>query len=100
MSSSVTAALRASARPSTVVPVMTLMAVRAMIVPTNLVPVPSVAELPTCQYTLQACAPSVNATVLFEAVMRVSAIWKTHTAVGSPPASSVTVPVKPAVVPV
>ena len=47
--SSVTAPLRASTRPSTVTPVVTVMLVRARIVPRNVDAVPSVAELPTCQ---------------------------------------------------
>ena len=55
--SSVTAPLRASTRPSTVAPVVSVMLVSARIVPRKLEPVPSVAELPTCQKTLQACAP-------------------------------------------
>jgi hypothetical protein len=47
--SSVTAPLRASRRPSTETPVVTVMLVRASIVPTKVEPVPSVAELPICQ---------------------------------------------------
>jgi hypothetical protein len=58
--SSVTAPLRASTRPSTVVPVVTVMLVSAMMVPRNVEPVPSVAELPTCQKTLQDCAPLIR----------------------------------------
>jgi hypothetical protein len=50
--SKVTEPLRASARPSTVDPVVTEMDVNARIVPTKVVSVPRVAELPTCQYTL------------------------------------------------
>jgi len=41
--------LRASARPSTVVPLFAVIDVNAMIVPTNWVLVSSVAELATCQ---------------------------------------------------
>ena len=40
-----------------------------MTVPTKLEPVPSVAELPTCQKTLQACAPLVRLTGLADAVV-------------------------------
>ena len=50
--SSVTAPLRARARPCMVAPVVRVMLVSAMIVPTNVEPVPIVAELPTCQKTL------------------------------------------------
>jgi hypothetical protein len=43
----------------------------AMIVPTKLVVVPSVAELPTCQYTLQGWAPLIKLTELPGPVMSV-----------------------------
>jgi hypothetical protein len=46
--SSVTAPLRARARPSTVAPLVTVIEVRARRLPVNTEPVPSVAELPTC----------------------------------------------------
>ncbi len=68
--------------------------------PTKVVSVPSVAELPTCQNTLQAWAPLISATVLFEAVMRVLADWKMNTELGSFWPSSVTVPVSDRVGPV
>ena len=47
--SSVTAPLRARTRPSTVAAVVRVMEVSARIEPRNAEPVPSVAELPTCQ---------------------------------------------------
>jgi hypothetical protein len=53
---------------------------------------PRVAELPTCQYTLQACAPLVNTMELPVDVVTVDAAWKMKTAVGSPCASNVKVP--------
>ena len=59
-SSSVTAPLRANARPCTVTFVVTLIEVRAKMLPTKLEPVPRVAELPTCQKTLHSCAPLIN----------------------------------------
>ena len=59
--SSVTAPLRASARPWTVTPVVTVIDVNARMLPTNTEPVPSVAELPTCQKTLHAWAPLISA---------------------------------------
>ena len=83
--SSVTAPLRASTRPSTVTPVVTVMLVRAMIVPRKVEPVPSVAELPICQNTLQAWAPLIRLTQLPEAVVSVEPAWKTKTAFGLPP---------------
>jgi hypothetical protein len=49
----VTSPFRASARPSTVTPSFIVMEVRARMVPTKLEPDPSVAELVTCQKTLQ-----------------------------------------------
>jgi hypothetical protein len=47
--SKVTAPFRASARPSTVAPVVSVIEVNARMFPRNVEPVPSVAELPTCQ---------------------------------------------------
>ena len=47
--SKVTAPFRASVRPSTVAPVVSVIEVNARMFPLNEEPVPSVAELPTCQ---------------------------------------------------
>ena len=91
-SSRVTAPLRASARPSTVSPVFTEIDVRARMLPLKAEFVPRVAELPTCQNTLQAWAPLVRMTLLAESVMSVDGAWKMKTAFGSPPASSVSDP--------
>ena len=91
-SSRVTAPLRASARPSTVSPVFTEIDVRARMVPAKAEFVPRVAELPTCQNTLQAWAPLVRMTLLAESVMSVEEAWKMKTAFGSPPASRVSDP--------
>jgi hypothetical protein len=52
--SRVTAPFRASSRPLTFAPVVAVMEVRARMLPLNVDPVPRVAELPTCQKTLQA----------------------------------------------
>lgn len=52
--SRVTAPVCANARPDSEAPVITEMLVSARMLPTNLVVVPKVAELPTCQYTLHA----------------------------------------------
>ena len=52
--SRVTAPFSAKARPVMVAPVVRVMLVSAMMLPANAVVVPSVAELPTCQNTLQA----------------------------------------------
>src|SRR2546423_798265 len=48
----VTAPFRARARPATFAPVVREMLVSARMLPTNDVPVPRVAELPTCQKAL------------------------------------------------
>ena len=58
-------------------------------VPLNAVPVPSVAELPTCHHTLQDLPPLIMVTDELDAVVSVLPIWKTQTALGSPCASSV-----------
>jgi hypothetical protein len=47
--SKVTAPFLASVRPSTVAPVVSVIEVNARMLPRNVEPVPSVAELPTCQ---------------------------------------------------
>ena len=57
LASRVTAPLRASTRPCTVAPVSSVADVSAMMVPTNVLAESRVAELPTCQNTLHACAP-------------------------------------------
>jgi hypothetical protein len=95
--SSVTAPFLASKRPSTVAPVVAVIDVRARMFPTNTEPVPSVAELPTCQKTLQDWAPLIRKTLLFDAVVSVDAILKMKTAFGSPWPSSVSAPVIPKV---
>jgi hypothetical protein len=61
-------------------------------VPTKVVSVPSVAELPTCQYTPQG-PPLIRATLEPVAVVSVLPTLKMKTAFGSPPPSSVSVPV-------
>ena len=95
--SRVTEPLRASARPSMFAPVVTLIEVSAMMVPTKVESVPSVAELPICQNTLHGDAPLMRSTRLADAVVRPEPIWKTQTALGSPSASRVSVPVSPSV---
>ena len=73
-------------------PVFTEIDVRARMLPVKAEFVPRVAELPTCQNTLQAWAPSVRMTLLAESVTSVEGAWKMKTAFGSPPASSVSDP--------
>ncbi len=49
-------------------PVVAEIDVRARMLPTKVELVPSVAELPTCQYTLHGWAPLISTTRLAEAV--------------------------------
>jgi hypothetical protein len=95
LASMVTAPFRASSRPTTVAPVSSVIDVNARVVPTRLVLVPSVSELPTTQKTLQAWAPFSSTTLLDDAVMNVDAASKMKTVERSPPPLSVSVPVSP-----
>jgi hypothetical protein len=72
--SMVTAAVRANSLPWIVAAVFAVIDSRAMTVPTKRVPVPSVADDPTCQKTLQAWAPFTSWTVVFEPVISVEPI--------------------------
>src|SRR5580765_5699322 len=77
--SRVTAAVSASTLPDTVTPVITVTLASATIVPANRAPVPSVAELPTCQNTFAPAhvAPaSTTTTAAPAAVVSVDPIWK------------------------
>ena len=71
LSSSVTAPLMAWSRPFTTAPVLSVIEAEARIVPMKLVDVPSVAELPTSQKTLQAWAPFSRTTEADDAVVSV-----------------------------
>ncbi len=71
LDSRVTPPVWAKMRPLTVAPVFRVTEVSANMVPAKFVVVPRVAELPTCQKTLHACAPFSNTTLLDEAVVRV-----------------------------
>ena len=66
-----------------------------MTLPTNTDPDPSVAELPTCQNTLHACAPLMSVTVLDDPVIRLESVWKMNTELASPAPSSTNGPVRP-----
>ena len=95
LSSKVTEPFRASTRPATLALVLSEAEVSARMLPTNVVSVASVAELPTCQNTLHSCAPPMSLTVLLDAVIRVDPAWKMNTPFVLPCASRVTVPVRP-----
>jgi len=94
--SMVTAPLRARTLPATVVSVSRLMLVKARIFPTNVVFVPSVAELPTCQKSLHTCPPLMSRIDELLPVMSVLATLNIHTASVLPPPSSVSAPVSAA----
>lgn len=92
----VTAPVRANALPFSTAPVLTVTDDWARMVPLKVVLVPRVAELPTCQKTLDAEAPPMRFTVLLvDAVVSVVPIWKMKTAFGLPLPLRVTVPVMP-----
>jgi hypothetical protein len=92
--SNVTAPFRARALPWTVTPVVTVIDVSARMFPAKSEPVPSVAELPTCQKTLHSWAPLISVTVLADAVTSVESVWKMKTELGSPAPSSTSGPVR------
>src|SRR3970282_1958480 len=91
---SVTSAFWARARPCAVTLSATVIVVKARMLPTNVDPVSSVAELPTCQKTLHAWAPLIRDTVLPEPVIRVESVWKMKTELGLPSPSRVRVPAR------
>ena len=82
--SRVTAATLASARPKMVTLLLTEIDCWARMVPWKVVPVLRVAELPTCQNTLQAWALPMKLIVVPVSVVRVEPAWKMKTALGSP----------------
>jgi hypothetical protein len=94
--SNVTAPLSANTLPATVALVVNVIDVKAKMFPTKAEPVPIVAELPTCQNTLQAWAPLVRFTTLLDAVVSVLAgHWKIKIELGLFWPSRVRVPVNP-----
>src|ERR1035438_2184477 len=97
LSSIVTAPFCAKALPQAIfAPVVKVMLVSARIFPEKSVPVPSVAELPTCQNRFGSGRPPlvlIKSTIELLAVVSVLPIWKTNCAFGSPLALSVRVPV-------
>jgi hypothetical protein len=89
----VTAPLRARPLPDTLAPVFMVMLVRARILPTNVEPVSMVAELPTCQNTLQATPSLIISIDELGAVVSVLPVLKMKTASALPWASNVNFPV-------
>jgi hypothetical protein len=83
--SKVTAPVRASALPFSVAPVVSVTDAFAIMFPANVVLVPSVAELPTCQNTfLDRAPPDMVTWLLPAAVVRVDTIWKIQTPLAPP----------------
>lgn len=78
--SRVTSPVLANNLPSTTALVPRVILVDARIVPWKLDPVPSVAELPTCQKTLHAWAPFSKMISLAEADVSPEPAWKINTA--------------------
>src|SRR5512135_2865978 len=91
--SSVTAPLRAKARPDRLAPVARVMLVSARILPANELPAPMVADSPTIQKTLQTPPPLVMTTDELLAVLNPPGIWIIQTAAVLPWASSTSCPV-------
>ena len=91
LSSSVRAPLRANTRPLTTVPLPTPTASSAMSVPAKVALAPMEPAPCTCQKTREAWAPPVSTTWLPAAMASAPPTWKTKTALGLPPASSVRV---------
>ena len=89
-----TAPFKASILPTALAPEFMVIEVRASTFPLKEVPSPIVAELPVCQKIFLACAPPVSIMLppAPPTVVKPDAIWKIHTAFGSPCASSVKSP--------
>jgi hypothetical protein len=80
-----TAPVRASALPFRVAPVVRVTDAWAIMVPSKIVLVPRVAELPICQYTCSDRAPPDRMTWLLPAaVVRVDTTWKIQTPLALP----------------
>jgi hypothetical protein len=91
--SRVTDAPNAKTPPLDTAAVLSVTEAAARIFPWNTLPVPKVAELPTCQNTLQANPPLVSRTLDPDAVIREDPIWKYHASLAEPVPARVKVPV-------
>jgi hypothetical protein len=78
----VTGPFNANSPPSTVTPAFNEIDISARILSAKIVEAPSVAEDPTCQKTLHACAPLMRMTTVAVAVVSLDPIWKMKTAFG------------------
>jgi hypothetical protein len=93
LSSRVTVAPNAKTPPLDTASVLSVTEAAARIFPWNTLPVPKVAELPTCQNTLHANPPPVSRTLDPDAVVREDPIWKYHASLAEPVPTRVKVPV-------
>src|ERR1700724_635348 len=93
LSSRVPAPFRARPLPDPLAPVFRVMLVSATMLPSSAVPVPRVAELPTCQKMPQLEPPLISSTDEALAVVSVLPILKMNRALGLPCALRVRVPV-------
>ena len=84
LDANVTAALLANARPSKDAPVPSEIDCAAIIVPLKTEFVPRVAEVPTCQNTLEAFAPPARITLIPAPTLRAVPIWNIQTSVALP----------------
>ena len=80
LESRVTAPVCANARPCSEAPVCSVIDARAMMSPTKKLFVPRVAELPTCQKTLEAWARPARMTLRPDVTVSEDGIWKMKTA--------------------
>ena len=93
LKSRVTVAPNAKTPPLDTALVLSVTEAAARIFPWNKLPVPKVAELPTCQNTLHGNPPPVSRTVDPDAVIREDPIWKYHASLAEPVPARVKVPV-------
>jgi hypothetical protein len=93
LSSRVTVAPNAKTPPLDTASVVSVTEAAARIFPWNKLPVPKVAELPTCQNTLHANPSPVSRTLDPDAVVREDPIWKYHASLAEPVPARVKVPV-------
>jgi hypothetical protein len=91
--SSVTDPLKANTPPFEMAAVFNVTEIAAKMFPTKKLPVPKVAELPTCQYTLEGNAPPVSRMLEPVAVTKELPIRKYQTSLNEPVPASVKTPV-------
>jgi hypothetical protein len=83
---------RANSPPTEVASAFAVIETAARMLPTISDPIPSVADVPIFQNTLQGCPPPVIVTADPMAVVSVEPIWKYHASLGEPVPTSVKTP--------